>query len=136
MPIQKSKVAFALGFASVILLGALLGIYLGQRTYNNETSSGKIAAAPTAEIAQNDTGGSIALSTVISPNVVSGPTFYLGCVGNQTVFILPGNHPANSSDIFYNPQATQDAQKSHEYCANGNLVNATSGQIIPFPQPS
>lgn len=74
-------------------------------------------------------------STPNIPETVAGPTFYLGCVGNQTVYILPGFHPSNTSNVFYNPHATQDAKRIRAYCDNGNLINATNGQVIPFPNP-
>ena len=101
------------------------------------TSSTLYAADPNASSVNTVNSTTEQIYTISSQPPVKGPEFYLGFAGNQTVFIQLGNHPANTSSVLLTPLALQEAEDLHEYCDNnGNLINATNGQVIPFPSPT
>jgi hypothetical protein len=76
--------------------------------------------------------------TIVYPyDTSSGLSLWIGCLGNETVLIQGGNHPANTSSVLRTPFAQQEANDFHEYCdSNGNLINATDGQVVPFAPPT
>ncbi len=71
-----------------------------------------------------------------SPFVLQqGNKFYIGCVGNSPAFISTANHPANTSGIYVNSDASQYAASQHLYCSKNVLINADTNTSITFPMP-
>ncbi len=88
-------------------------------------------------VASEPTPNSSPGSLPVSGPMVSGPQFYVGCDGNQTVLIQYGNHPANTSSVLHTPIAQLEANDTHVFCDNnGNLINSINGQIIPVTPPT
>lgn len=129
--IQKSEKIFGISLIAIVLITTSVTLLL---VYWQPPAVGQ-SVIPEA---YNGTAGiATANVTIITPSQLAyGPIFYLGCAGNQTVLILPGAHPANTSDVYPSSFAMQEAQHIGVYCDNsGNLINATNGAKIPFPSP-
>lgn len=115
---QRNRLTFSIGLAIVAAI-TLAGFLIPATT-----SQGSSHGSPAAQIA-----------LPLQQSSVPGPQLFVGCVGNQPVLIDYAIHPANTSSILYTPIAGIEANASHEYCDNGNLINATSGQTIPVAPP-
>jgi hypothetical protein len=114
--------------AVVVVSGVLLSIVLVQAERPAQATNAALATSFASTETQNST-------VIISPNLSSGPTYYLGCVGNQPVMISTAAHPANTSDVYPGTYANNYAASQHDYCLNGTLINSDSNKIIPFPSP-